>query len=321
MKIIKTQISPANRETLFFSLHSFSKWSFKPANSSFSSSADHKNESLLSATGVFGLALISIKYFFFFALAMFAFSCEEVIDIDLNSSAPQLIAEGLIEKDSVGWVKLSYTTDYFTSEESEYEENATVILTDKSGNSEMLTYCGDGLYKGDSIIGNINDEYTMTIEENGNEYQAVSGLYSAVQVYSVYYDKQESKGPGAEGTNYELVISFSDDPLTDNYYLIKFWVNDTLETDNYTLLKDSYYTTHNVIEYTTSKFELEENDKVVISVYSIDEDAYTYLNELNDLSGFSMSFSTPYNAESNFGSDLLGYFMARSSTTVCTVVQ
>ena len=301
MKTIKTQIGRVNRKIPLFSIRLFSKWPFTPV--------------------FLGYVRVTIKYFLFFAAVILVFSCEEVIDIDLNSSDPKLVAEGLIEKNSVAYVRLSYTTDYFTSEELEYEENATVILTNKSGVSETLTYCGDGLYKGDSIKGTIDDEYTMTIEENGNIYQAVSKLYPAVQIYSVHYDKQENKGPGPEETNYKMVLTFSDDPLTDNYYLIKFRVNDTLETDRYTLLKDYYYTTYNIIEYSTPIIEFEENDKVVITVYSIDEDAYTYLNELNDLSGFSMSYSTPYNAESNFGPDLLGYFMARSSTTVRTVVK
>ena len=46
-------------------------------------------------------------------------ACEEVIEVDLNSSNPVLVAEGVIDNELPAWISLSYTSDYFDSEESE----------------------------------------------------------------------------------------------------------------------------------------------------------------------------------------------------------
>jgi len=65
-------------------------------------------------------------------------SCEKVIDIDLNSSNPVLVAEGKIVKDSTVWIKLSYTTDYFNVEKAVFEENATVVLSNGDKHCQIL---------------------------------------------------------------------------------------------------------------------------------------------------------------------------------------
>jgi len=255
-------------------------------------------------------------------LAISLSACEEVIQINLNSSAPKLVAEGLIEKDSAAWIKLSYTTDYFTTEQPTFVDNATVILTDKSGNSEKLNYHGNGLYKSELLKGKVNEEYRISVDGSGYNYQAVTKLFAPSTIHTVSFEKQESKRPGEKTNNYDLTIKFSDDPATENYYLIKFWVNDTLKSDSYTYLKDSYYTTNNVIEFSPMRMEFKQNDKLLIKLYSIDVDAYTYFNQLNDILGSGMRDSpTPYNAKSNFGPDVLGYFMATSYTSTQVIVQ
>ena len=84
---------------------------------------------------------------------LIASSCEEVIEVDLNSASPVLVADGLIVKDSVSWIRLSYTTDYFNSTQPAWVSDARVVLHDDAGNSELLNYYGNGLYKGSGLKG------------------------------------------------------------------------------------------------------------------------------------------------------------------------
>ncbi len=255
-------------------------------------------------------------------ISLFTVSCEEVIDLDLNSSAPKLVAEGLIEKDSAAWIRLSYTTDYFTTEEPTFLEDATVVLSDKSGNSEQLTYQGKGLYFGKRLKGKENEDYNISIEGAGYTYQAETKLLAPSKILSVSFEKQDSRRPGENTDNYELTIKFTDDPAAENFYLIKLLINDSLTTTNYIYLKDSYYTTNSVVEYSPMRIDFEQNDKMNIGVYSIDEGSYTYFNQLNDISGSGMGgSSTPYNAQSNFGSEVLGYFMAVSYDSIKVTVE
>jgi hypothetical protein len=249
-------------------------------------------------------------------------ACEEVIEIDLNTSTPKMVFEGVIEKDSAAWIKLTYTTDYFTTEEPTFVDDATVVLTDKSGNSEKLNYQGEGLYKGEWLKGKEKEDYCISVEGSGYTYQAETELMAQSQIYSVSFEKQESKVLGEKTDSYDLTIKFSDNPETENFYLIKFLINDSLTTKNYIYVKDSYYTPNNVFEYSPMRIEFQQNDKVDIWLYSIDEGSYTYFNQLNDISGSEIgSSSTPYNAQSNFGSDVLGYFMAISYDSIQVIVE
>ncbi|RLD80667.1 MAG: hypothetical protein DRJ10_07115, partial [Bacteroidetes bacterium] len=89
----------------------------------------------------------------FIASTLILSSCEKVIDIDLNSSNPLLVAEGQITMDSTVCITLSYTSDYFNNEEAIFEENASVVLTNGNNDSETLDYFGNGLYKGNILLG------------------------------------------------------------------------------------------------------------------------------------------------------------------------
>lgn len=261
-------------------------------------------------------------YFLLLLPVLTLVACEEVIEINLNSSEPKIVAEGLIEKDSVGWLKLSYTTNYFTTEDPTYINDATVVLTDKFGNSEIMSNQGNGLYKGSLLKGQENNKYTINVDGLSTNLLATSELNPPAKIHSLEFEKQATKRPGQSVSNYALTINFSDNPSSENFYLIKFIVNDTLITDNYYCIKDVNYTKSGNIEYSPMNLKLLENDKVVVFVNSIDEGTYTYFNQLNDIIGSGMGgSSTPYNAKSNFGSVVLGYFNAWSYASKSAIIQ
>jgi len=260
--------------------------------------------------------------YFWLILPILTFSaCEEVIEIDLNSSTPKIVAEGLIEKDSVGWLKLSYTTNYFATENPTYINDATVVLTDKFGNSETFSNEGNGLYKGTVLKGVENNKYTIHVNGLSTDLNAVSELNPPVTIQSLAFSKQEIQRPGQSFSNYALTINFSDDQTTKNFYLLRFSVNNTIITNSYTCITDENYAKNGNLEYTPWNLRLLANDNIIVSVYSIDEGVYTYLNQINDISSGMGSWSTPYNAKSNFGSNALGYFKAWSYVSKSAIVQ
>ena len=258
----------------------------------------------------------------FLVLLLFIVSCEEVIEVDLNSSKPVIVAEGLIEQDSTGWVKLSYSTDYFNMQESDYIENATVILEDDIGNFEILRHQGKGFYKGLILKGQAHRQYLMHITGQNFNISASSFLYPASTIYSLKFEESYFQYPGEMGKVYTAILTFRDNPLTEDYYMIKFWENDTLRDESYHLIKDSYYSRMDVIEYSSMRNRFEPGKKVIAKVYSIDKYTYSYYSQLNDLleSGMGGS-STPYNPKSNFGPPVMGYFSAYSYTSASTIVK
>ena len=265
------------------------------------------------------------KRFFYLAisiLTLISVSCEEVIDIELNSSKPALVAEGLILKDSLSWIRLSYTTDYFNSAEPTLVADARVILYDDMGNFELLSYSGNGLYKGTSLKGKPGRIYEMTFTIKGSVYRASSMLYSAPVFYGVRFEKSAFKQPGEDKQLYTAELKFSDDVTKENFYNIEFIVNGVPDSDSYTLITDKYFATGDIIVFSPRWKFFEKDDVIEVIINSIDEKEYAFLNQLNDLSDAGMGgSSTPYNPVSNFGTSVLGYFRARSSVSHVAVVK
>ncbi len=261
-------------------------------------------------------------YLVFIIMAQITVSCEEVIDIELNSAKPALVAEGIIEKDSLSWLRLSYTTDYFNSSESTWVADARVVLHDDAGNSETLKYSGNGLYKGTRLKGKPNREYEMSFILKETTYSASSILYPPSLFYEMKFEKSAFKQPGEDKQLYTISLKFSDDPDTDNFYNIEFLVNGEPDSEGYTLITDKYFATGDIILFSPRWKFFEKDDVVKVIINSIDEKEYTFLSQLNDLSGTGMGgSSTPYNPVSNFGSSVLGYFRAGSSVSHVKVVK
>ncbi len=249
-------------------------------------------------------------------------SCEKVIEIDLNSSNPVLVAEGQIVKDSTVWLKLSYTTDYFNNEAVVFEENATVVITDSNNNSEILSYVGNGIYKSNLIVGEIGKNYTLDITTANNECTAQSSLMPPSEIYDIIVSESDMQRPGQQKTTYSLEIKFKDVSTADDYYMMKIFINDRL--DSYALVDDKIFLVGDTISYPLMRKEFYKNDKVAINLYSVDKNTYRYYSQLNDAISDGMGpggSSTPYNPTSNFGENVLGYFAAWSYVSDTIVVQ
>ena len=250
------------------------------------------------------------------AVVMIAFlsvACEEVIELDLNSANPMVVVEGNININTPAWVKITYSTDYFDAEKPNVEPNATVIITDSDGQSETLEYAEDGLYQGHELLGKANTHYTVTIEIDDLEYEATTTLNAPSEILEVSFEETIMQKPGQDSTSYTISMNFTDDPVAKNYYMIKFNSNGINAVNSYFLVDDISYGNAGLIEYTPLRSNFSANDEVIIELFSIDEDTYIYYSEMNNSNGDSMlSSSTPFTPNSNFGSNVLGYFAAWS---------
>lgn len=242
-------------------------------------------------------------------------SCENVIDIDLNSSNPALVADAVIEPNKISSLTLSYTSDYFGTEDQVYENNAIVRITDKAGNTELLINNGNGLYIGESLIGQINHDYELSIQLNDTEYIGTSQLLTPTKIVDLEFIDATGPGSNRDEQAYNLVISFTNNPDEENYYLLKYFKNDEPVEHQYTALPAEFIGTTDVVTYDPPFPIYEKGDKVRLEIYSIDEGTYDYYNQLEEITNGRGNGSTPYNPESNLGNDILGYFRAWSMDT------
>ncbi len=257
-----------------------------------------------------------ICFLLYISLLLFV-SCEEVIDIDLNSSQSVLVAEGTIFKDSVAYFRLSMTSDYFDDKSSSVIEDAIVTLTDDMGYKEQLHYTENGIYMGKNILGTVGRNYTISFLSMGKNYSAHAKLIAPAEILDVSIEEAERWRPHrslSDKIEYSINVSFSDDPETDNFYRLRY-CNNNKEINEKFFLATDLFAKNNVVETRLHAFDLVEGD-FRVAVLTIDESTYKYYRQLNEIGGVRMSTSTPYNPISNFGREVMGYFTALSYSEV-----
>jgi hypothetical protein len=244
---------------------------------------------------------------------LMALSCEEVIQIDLNSSNPKIVIEGAVtDQPGPYTVKISETTDYYNPGEQPSISGATVTISDSEGNEERLTEISPGLYETDSLQGIPGRTYWLSVEANGNSYSAESTMPVAIDIDSLYAT-QEAKRPHQDEDAYQIVCVFTDHPGTEDFCRLKVYRNDEVEMSY--VMYNGRLTDGNTIQVDRIPGEFELNDVVKAELFSIDEPTYQYYSTLSDVlasdpAGNIMSTSVPANPVTNISGDALGYFGA-----------
>ena len=259
-----------------------------------------------------------VRYLSVVIFIIFIFtSCEEVINIELNTANPSLVIEGQLFKDSTCLVRLTRTASYFSPEEPMFVENARIILYDGTIFDE-LNYSGNGIYTGESIIGTEGKNYQVEIECEGTIYEGISYMPQKTDIISLSYSKSQSQSvlnPSGK-TVFTITCRFIDNPDEDNCYMVRFMTDDGMAEDSYYLLTEVKANDgiinkiENVISFSESIFY--DGGEIEVQVFSIDKSVYNYFLQLNDILFWKRRVMppTPYNPVSNINNGALGYFAA-----------
>jgi len=201
-------------------------------------------------------------------------SCEDVIDVDLETSEPRLVVEASINwiKNTAGntqQIKLTKTTSYFDTSVLPVN-GATVTITDDDNNTFLFTEReATGIYETQNFIPVLNKRYYLTIEYEGETYTGNEVLVPVVEIE----DAEQGIAPGFSEDEIEIKAYFTDPADTENYYLYSFEVSNKYTLDVY---KDEFFNGNRIFAY-YSNDELEPNDEVIIHGYGISERYYNYM--------------------------------------------
>lgn len=251
------------------------------------------------------------------------YSCsEDVVSIDINSSAPKIVIEGkIVTGNGPQTVKITKTTDFFKPSDFPPVLGADVTITDTKGNAVTLDETGGGLYTTSKIQGIVGETYKLTVRTGEKVYSSLSTLKSPVVIDSLSME-EDSQGGGDK--IYFLHCYFSDTKNLTEYYRLKIYINGEQYKD-YGLYQDRL-TDGKKIDYEyyindeQYKDEFHDGDIITLEMEAIDRPVYDYFNTLsNALISMSDESSTPFsstpgNPESNISNGALGYFSAYSST-------
>jgi hypothetical protein len=253
--------------------------------------------------------------FYLLILILLFFGCEKVIDVDLNESVPAVVIEGnLSSGPDFAEVKISMTSSYFDTLPSEKVSGAVVTVSTDFGDKYIFSESENGIYHSNDIHYKTGETYRLSVEVNGEKYEASSKLNPQVNIDSVKFYYEDSYSFFEAG--YYVNVYLFDPPGISNYYRIKVSKNGVLQNtiDDFFIFDDRYLDGNSIeINLFNNPFKL--NDTVTVQLISLDEGAYEYFKTFQEVVNNNPGSAAPANPNSNLSNGALGYFSVWSSDT------
>jgi hypothetical protein len=249
-------------------------------------------------------------------------ACEEPYHIEQDASEVNIVIEGLLtNREDMQYIKVSRTVDFYTDGDAPRVSDAIVSVTDDLGN--VFEYVHNPNNSEDSLgyyfpanpfSGEIGRTYELTVVVDGTTYSASDKLLSITPIDSLTtrLDSEEQADPEDQGRFYEVLIFVKEPQDEENFYLFKFYRNDSLSFDNHT---DIYYSDDKLLQENIdgipapSHFAL--NDLARVEAYSLSRQGYVFYNDLSSLlnndSG-GMFGPIPSTPRTNLTNGALGFF-------------
>jgi hypothetical protein len=263
------------------------------------------------------------KYISLIIATFFFASCTKEIDIDLNTSSPQLVIEGNIS-DMPGpyTVKLSKTVNFSDSNTYPPVTGALVIISDNTGVTDTLTETVSGSYQTQRITGIQGNTYTLTVVTEGKQYDAVSTMPYKVNLDSIQFNPFSN--PGSSGNTLAVVPLYLDPVELGNSYRFFFFANGKADK-SYQVSNDNIGNGNiNQQPYFSDDVEFIAGDTVKVTMLCIDVNTYNYYYTLSQIAGGGPDGggATPSNPPNNItGNKALGVFSAYTTQTKTAIAQ
>jgi len=209
-------------------------------------------------------------------LLLLIFSCEDPIDVNLNTEEPRLVIDA-----SINWLKgttgnlqqiqLSLTAPYF-DENIPPANDAIVLITNSNNDTFLFSEIGNtGLYENNSFQPEINETYTLTIDYNGEIYVGTETLTSVVPFDFI----EQNNNGGFTGEDVEIKAYYTDPIDEENYYFFEFTSTlpliPTLE-----VYEDRFTNGNQIFGYYTEE-DLQTGEIVNVKNYGISQRFYNFM--------------------------------------------
>lgn len=205
-----------------------------------------------------------------------ATSCEDVIEVDLNTTEPKLVIEA-----SINWfkgtpgneqqIKLTLSAPYFDTIVPP-ANGAQILITDTNNNTfDFIEENNSGIYKNNTFIPEINQTYNLTVIYEDETYTASETLKSVVQVD---YVEQNDNG-GFTGEETELKAFYTDPTEEENYYFFEF-ISDIPGIPSLEVYSDEFTNGNQTFGFYTEE-DLETDDQVIIRNYGVSKRFYEFM--------------------------------------------
>lgn len=258
-----------------------------------------------------------------FIIILIAFtSCYEDIKLDLRDTAPRVVIEGQVT-DKVGaqFVKLSYSSGFYSPGATPKITNGVVTVADNEGQVvEFLHNSSNhpdsmGYYKPQvPFVGMAGRQYTLKVQLDEKEYSATDTFLPVVLLDSITQgiSSVESEDPKEEGRVHEIKIYVREPKDQVNFYLFKFYRNDTLllYSDNDVYYSDDELLGADINGYPSPVY-YKPGETARVEMISMTRAGFVFYNDLNILlnnDAGGMFGPIPAAPRSNVTNGALGFF-------------
>lgn len=226
--------------------------------------------------------------------ALIVLSCQDVVDIDVPSEAPRLIVDAVIRIDpnepiTRVEVKVSETNAFFETIAPTNLQQITLSNLDSPVGGDSIVLLeeepGSGVYvKSISTLSLLEDRWLLQIDFEDRFFIAESTFMPAPEIDDLTLGNGSLFGDDET----EIIVSYTDIPEQENYYIFDFGFNEFLATE------DTFYQDQ---EFEFSFFydqTFEPGTELTVSILGSDKDFYNYFDELIVQSDDSANpFQTP----------------------------
>ncbi|MDQ6469097.1 DUF4249 domain-containing protein [Flavobacterium sp. LHD-80] len=227
-------------------------------------------------------------------ISIFFTSCEEVVDVDLDTAPPKLVIEAAInwQKGTTGrqqTIKLTTTTGYFENVIPTVSGAQIFIKNSANEQFNFIEIPKTGRYVCNNFKPALNTEYTLTVKTNGQTYTAVETMKSVAPITHI---EQNNEG-GFTGKDIEIRAYYNDPGDADNFYLYKYVYSNKIKS-NYYVDDDKFYQGNEFFSLSDDD-ELKSGDEIEITHFGISKQYYNYMSILVSIAGTNVGgpFQSP----------------------------
>lgn len=255
-------------------------------------------------------------------LALFFASCEDVIDIDLNTTDPKFVITGTVSDQSEPFsVRIVKTINFDQPNDYPAVSGASVRIGNGTQSFDLVETAPGFYQTAQPQKGEPGRTYRLTVEVEGQVFEAVSAMPAPVPFDSIKQDRGTQPGGGSS----ILIVPVYFDPTGfGNYYrfiqttngqqLNNIFVFDDRNNDGIAITRPLFTP--------GSDLENKVGDTITVEMQTIDRTTYKYFYALDASSGNGPNASVPANPDNNWNSRaVLGYFSAHTSQYKTHVVR
>ncbi len=258
------------------------------------------------------------------------FGCEQVVELDIEQSIPQIVIEGLLtNKDTVHYVKVSKSIQFYETGLNPIT-NAIIHV---SGAGEVIEYSHNptnidsltGYYFSDlPYAGKIGEAYKLHVDIDGVDYEAEDTMLYITKIDSLSF--QLAANPSEEdfddGKIYELLLYAAEPQESNDYYQFYFYRDNEVitYTNNIYVFSDEAFGPS--LNGLSSPVLFREGELASVQMLSLTREQYIYYIDLSNLlnSDGGMFSPPPANPRNTFSNKALGLWQVSAVSKAALLI-